>query len=539
MSADNPLNGDQYLPGAQALPGEHAPQGAEAMASTDGVGEPAPSANAMAGLEAGFSGLLPDVPSEAEAPAEPAADAPFLPTEPPAAVSAEALDRPLLAGSVVLSEHLRQATELPEPPRGESGLPEAPLAEHRPAEHGLVEHGLVEHGPDEHGPDEHSLEEPSPAEAAGADRPPGTDALAERSLEEQSLAEHSHAWARAAAPDASEGSPAEPSLTEADREEASPVEPGLAAASVAEAAPAEHGTQEPSAEPMSPREATLAQAALSLRLLPVAGADEAPDGAPDASPEPGGEARGVELAGGAGQPESVAAPTDQMAAGEEGGVGGDGLPGDGPAEVGLRRRAQVAPALIALDRIDEDTSFQVRPEGDVSLLATDVARVGQLFPVDVRLKGPDRFQVVCGFRRVAALRFLHREFVLARVHTDLGDEDALLMALAAAIHATPVSPAELEAVRERLEDERRLSAATRDMLEKALQPDEELAPEGVEVEVDADELAADVAQRLGAINQDLALLADVFTSLDESRRAELLMQLRYSAELVAYLEGLS
>ena len=78
-----------------------------------------------------------------------------------------------------------------------------------------------------------------------------------------------------------------------------------------------------------------------------------------------------------------------------------------------------------------------------------------------------------------------------------------------------------------------------DWLEKALAPpDETLAPESVEEEVDADELAADVAQRLGAINQDLSLLADVFSALDESRRAELLMQLRYAAELVAYLESL-
>jgi hypothetical protein len=75
------------------------------------------------------------------------------------------------------------------------------------------------------------------------------------------------------------------------------------------------------------------------------------------------------------------------------------------------------------------------------------------------------------------------------------------------------------------------------MLDKALQTDDPLAPESSEEEVDADELAGDVAQRLGSINQDLSLLADVFASLDASRRAELLMQLRYSAELVAYLEG--
>ena len=48
----------------------------------------------------------------------------------------------------------------------------------------------------------------------------------------------------------------------------------------------------------------------------------------------------------------------------------------------------------------------------------------------------------------------------------------------------------------------------------------------------------DAAPRWGTINQDLSLLADVFGSLDESRREELLKQLRYSAELVAFLEGM-
>ena len=214
-----------------------------------------------------------------------------------------------------------------------------------------------------------------------------------------------------------------------------------------------------------------------------------------------------------------------------------------PVRAGLpaveaRRRGHVAPAALSLESIDEDATFRVRPEGDLSGLATDLARLGQLFPVDVRQVGEGRYQLICGFRRVAALRFLQRDVVLARLHTDLSDEDALLMAVAAAVHAAPVSPDELTSLRDRLEDEGRLSAAARDMFEKALATESSLAPEGVEEEIDADELAADAAQRLGALNQDLSLLADVFAALDESRRAELLMQLRYSAELVTYLENL-
>lgn len=202
-----------------------------------------------------------------------------------------------------------------------------------------------------------------------------------------------------------------------------------------------------------------------------------------------------------------------------------------------RKRHHVAPALVALDHVLEDETFRIRPEGDLSLLATDIARLGQLFPVDLRLVPPNGFQVISGFRRVAALRFLQRDKVLARLHTDLDDEDALLMALAAAIHSVPVAPDQLTELKDRLERENRLSAAARDMLEKALTVGEALAPESPVVEIDADELAVDVTRRLGAINQDLALLADVFGSLDEAQRAELLDQLRYSSELVAFLEG--
>ncbi|QRO01277.1 ParB N-terminal domain-containing protein [Archangium violaceum] len=243
--------------------------------------------------------------------------------------------------------------------------------------------------------------------------------------------------------------------------------------------------------------------------------------------------------------ESAASPSEQEGAAQASageGTSGAEPPSGTPAEVveavAPRRRGHVAPAHIPLERIDEDTTFQIRPVGDLSALATDLARLGQLFPVDVRFKPPDRFQVISGFRRVAALRFLKRDRVLARLHTDLSDEDALLMALASAIHASPVSREELEAKRTQLEAEGRLTPIARDMFEKALADDESLAPETVEEEVDADELAAEATQRLVDLNQDLALLADVFADLDETRKQELLTQLRYSSDLVAWLESL-
>ena len=200
----------------------------------------------------------------------------------------------------------------------------------------------------------------------------------------------------------------------------------------------------------------------------------------------------------------------------------------------------VAPALIPLDRIDDETAFMVRNPGeleDVAGLATDIARLGQLFPIDVRLVPPDRFQVITGFRRVAALRFLQREKVLARLHTDLSDSDAMLMSLASAIHSKNVGLEALTAIKAALDESGRMTPSARDMLAKALSSGDDLSPESVEEEVDADELAADVTMRLGQANQDLSLLADVFEELDESRREELLKQLRYSSELVAFLES--
>lgn len=198
-----------------------------------------------------------------------------------------------------------------------------------------------------------------------------------------------------------------------------------------------------------------------------------------------------------------------------------------------------APALLALERLDDDQTFRIRPESDledVTALAIDIARLGQLFPIDVRLVPPDRIQVITGFRRVAALRFLQREKVVARLHTELSDADAMLMAIASAIHSRSVDAEALKAVQARLEEERALTPAARDMLAKAL-ADDELAPENVEEEVDADELAADVTLRLSQCNQDLSLLADVFDQLDDEKRDALLTQLRYSSDLVAFLES--
>ncbi|HEX8819317.1 MAG TPA: ParB N-terminal domain-containing protein [Archangium sp.] len=284
---------------------------------------------------------------------------------------------------------------------------------------------------------------------------------------------------------------------------------------------AENRTDEVDAQPSTPGEESTEGSAPEASAAPT----ESQEGSEEAREEPAQEpsapeppAQAVEASGGEQPAEQTTAPVEAVAP--------------------PRRRGNVAPAHIPLERIDEDTTFQIRPVGELSALATDLARLGQLFPVDVRFKPPDRFQIISGFRRVAALRFLKRDRVLARLHTDVSDEDALLMALASAIHDAPVSREDLEAKREQFEAEGRLTPIARDMLDKALADDDSLAPETVDEEVDADELAAEATQRLVDINQDLALLADVFADLDETRKQELITQLRYSADLVAWLESL-
>jgi ParB family transcriptional regulator, chromosome partitioning protein len=205
------------------------------------------------------------------------------------------------------------------------------------------------------------------------------------------------------------------------------------------------------------------------------------------------------------------------------------------AEPLLRRPIHVEQALIGLELIDADDAFRLRAPGDVTALAEDLARLGQVYPVDVRVHG-ERFQLVCGFRRVEALRFLQRDKVLARIHAELSDDDALLVALADAIHAQPASAEELDVLRQRLADEGRLGTAASEMIARALGERGELGPEGPEEEIDADELASSLTTVLADANQDLALLVPVFGALEDDRKAELLTQLRYAAELVAYLE---
>jgi ParB-like chromosome segregation protein Spo0J len=242
-------------------------------------------------------------------------------------------------------------------------------------------------------------------------------------------------------------------------------------------------------------------------------------------------------------PESVAA--HGVAVPKKDAAGPLGVPAEAsaPALSELLRRGQRPGelALLRLEQVDADTSMKLRDEGDIDSLATSIAKLGQLFPVELRQLPLERFQVITGFRRIAALRLLHRERVLARVHADLSDEDALRLALADLLEGRGADREELTALRGRLEEQGRLTGSVQEALQRAIAPaGDVLGPETLEPpeeEVDLEELTEDVLARLAAVNQDLALIAELWHALDPGLRDALLEQLGYPQQLVTYLRG--
>jgi len=250
--------------------------------------------------------------------------------------------------------------------------------------------------------------------------------------------------------------------------------------------------------------------------------------------------------------------------------------------------------FVPLPAIAADVAFRLRDPGDpagLGALAASIARLGQLVPIELRPlpgapDGPVRYQVVAGFRRLAAVRLLARERVLARVHQRLDDEDAWSLALAQALLGEPLTGPELEGLRARLAGSRvapwaeelvdealvRLPVAA-ELREKFLEflrgvpapaeagpVDEDAAVAAAEVEestptpteaepepertteegpeeVTPEELAADLAARFWEVNQDLSLAVDVWDELPDEGRRMILTQTRYVAELYQFLAG--
>jgi ParB family chromosome partitioning protein len=213
--------------------------------------------------------------------------------------------------------------------------------------------------------------------------------------------------------------------------------------------------------------------------------------------------------------------------------------------------------FVPLAAISDDATFRLRDEGDVSALAASIGRLGQLVPLEVRpLPGAPgdgaRFQVVAGFRRLAALRLLARDRVLARVHGALSDEDAWALALSEALVREPLLGSEIEALRERLPatgaapwaEELVDPALVRAPVDPALRerfleflsrPAQEEG--GGTVEVTIEELARELPRRLFEVNQDLALAVEAWADLPAEARLTILEQARWVAGILPMIGG--
>jgi hypothetical protein len=231
--------------------------------------------------------------------------------------------------------------------------------------------------------------------------------------------------------------------------------------------------------------------------------------------------------------------------------------------------------FVPLAAVAADATFRLRGEGDVAPLAGSIARLGQLAPIELRplpgaADGP-RYQVVAGFRRLAAVRLLARGRVLARVHVRLDDDDAWSLCLADALLAEPLTAAELAALGERLggegvapwaaellEEARLRAPLPADQRERfqafleggpahlapSADPDpasqdaaSAAAAEDGPQEVTPAELAEAVSTGLWSVGQDLDVAVDAWGDLPEHDRRQILEQLHYLAELHAYLAG--
>lgn len=86
---------------------------------------------------------------------------------------------------------------------------------------------------------------------------------------------------------------------------------------------------------------------------------------------------------------------------------------------------------IETDLIDESDRFQLRypPYPNVDGLALDIKERGQTTPIFVRPKEDGRFELISGYRRMAAVRSLGAPMALARIFEALSDQDAYDLAI--------------------------------------------------------------------------------------------------------------
>jgi ParB family transcriptional regulator, chromosome partitioning protein len=202
-----------------------------------------------------------------------------------------------------------------------------------------------------------------------------------------------------------------------------------------------------------------------------------------------------------------------------------------------------APRWISLADVVETEEFRFRSPEAVASLAESIVRHGQREPVDLRpVEGG--YQLLGGHRRLEAVRMLRRDRILGHVHDGLGDDDALLLALADDLDRRAFSAAERQAIRSRLESGGAIPPKVAALLDRA---DAQAPPEaegpGADVdgdeEVDLDVLALTVRDRLADACNDLALLHEMWADLDEGRREDLVACVAYLKDMYPFLSAAS
>jgi len=85
--------------------------------------------------------------------------------------------------------------------------------------------------------------------------------------------------------------------------------------------------------------------------------------------------------------------------------------------------------MLAIAEVDQkDLTFRFRHSMQRRALRQSIEAHGQHSPIVVRPRGDERYQVVAGFRRLAAITDLGWSAVVAVVREDLNDEDDALLA---------------------------------------------------------------------------------------------------------------
>jgi hypothetical protein len=226
--------------------------------------------------------------------------------------------------------------------------------------------------------------------------------------------------------------------------------------------------------------------------------------------------------------------------------------------VSAPEHATGAVEFVPLADVSEDQTFRLREGGDVADLATSIGRLGQLAPVELRLRpgaapGTPRWQVVAGFRRLEALRLLQRDRVLARLHEALPDEDAWALAAVHALLTEPLGAAQLESLRQTLRaagvawadhlvDDAQVRAPVPPELREAFhlflrqrKPAPEEEGDGT-VEVTPEEVVREILRRLYELNVDLAAAWEAWKDLPPEGRRQVVEQARYLYELFPFME---